>query len=201
MPRLLLATTNPGKLREFGRLLAGCGWDLASPRELGLALDVDEHGATYEENAVLKARAWAEAAGIPALADDSGIEVDALDARPGLHSARYGGPGLDDAARTDLLLRELEGIPDDRRTARYQAVVAIAFPTEPSVLGTRTFSGTQEGRIGDTPGGCGGFGYDPVFLLEDGRTQAELTDAEKDAISHRGQAMRLAAEWLKEHKE
>jgi XTP/dITP diphosphohydrolase len=201
MPRLLLATTNPGKLREFRRLLAGCGWDLASPQELGLALDVDEHGATYEENAVLKARAWAEAAGIPALADDSGIEVDALDARPGLHSARYGGPGLDDAARTDLLLRELEGIPDDRRTARYQAVVAIAFPTEPSVLGTRTFSGTQEGRIGDTPRGCGGFGYDPVFLLEDGRTQAELTDAEKDAISHRGQAMRLAAEWLKEHKE
>ncbi len=201
MPRLLLATTNPGKLREFRRLLTGCGWDLASPQELGLDLDVEEHGATYEENAILKARAWSEAAGIPALADDSGIEVDALDGRPGLHSARYGGPGHDDASRTARLLRELQGVPDEQRTARYRAVVAIAFPPQSSVLSPEPFSGTQEGRIGHAPRGCGGFGYDPVFLLEDGRTQAELTDPEKDAISHRGQAMRLAAEWLKEHSE
>ena len=201
MPRLLLATTNPGKLREFRRLLAGCGWDLVSPQDLGLALEVEEDGATYEANAILKARAWATAAGIPALADDSGIEVDALDGRPGLHSARYGGPRLDDAGRTALLLRELEGIPDERRTARYRAVVAIEFPPLSSVPSPESFFGTQEGRIGHAPRGCGGFGYDPVFLLEDGRTQAELKDAEKDAISHRGQAMRLAAGWLKEHTE
>jgi XTP/dITP diphosphohydrolase len=199
MPRLLLATTNPGKLREFRRLLDGCGWELAAPVDIGLVLDVNEDGSTYEENAVLKARAWAEAAGMPALADDSGIEVDALDGRPGLHSARYGGPGLDDAGRTALLLRELTGIPDARRTARYQAVVAIALPTQSSGLSPHAFSGTQEGRIGQVPRGCGGFGYDPVFLLPDGRTQAELSDAEKDAISHRGQALRLAAAWLKEH--
>ncbi len=194
--RLLLATTNPGKLREFRRLLDGCGWELLSPADLGLALEVEEHGDTYEDNAVAKARAWAEAAGLPALADDSGIEVDALGGRPGIHSARYGGSGLDDTGRTALLVRELAGVPDDRRTARYQAVVAIAFPNQSSVL---SFLGTQEGRIAQAPRGCGGFGYDPVFLLPDGRTQAELSDREKDAISHRGQAMRLAAEWLREH--
>ncbi|MEX0782622.1 MAG: RdgB/HAM1 family non-canonical purine NTP pyrophosphatase [Dehalococcoidia bacterium] len=199
MGRLLLATTNPGKLREFRRLLDGCGWELVAPQDFGLVLDVHEDGETYEENAIIKARAWADAAAMPALADDSGIEVDALDGRPGLHSARYGGPGLDDPGRTALLLRELEGVPDHLRTARYQAVVAIAFPTQFSVLSLHTFSGTQEGRIGHAPRGCGGFGYDPVFVLPDGRTQAELTDAEKDAISHRGKAMRLAATWLKEH--
>jgi XTP/dITP diphosphohydrolase len=197
MPRLLLATTNPGKLREFRRLLDGCGWELVAPSELGLTLDVQEDGSTYEENAVLKARTWAQAAGIPALADDSGIEVDALDGRPGLHSARYGGPGLDDAGRTALLLRELEGTEKDRRTARYQAIVAVAFPGQaPSSI--ERFAGTQEGRIAESPRGCGGFGYDPVFLLNDGRMQAELNDEEKDEISHRGKAMRLAAAWLRE---
>ncbi|MGH2608735.1 MAG: non-canonical purine NTP pyrophosphatase, partial [Tepidiformaceae bacterium] len=197
--RLLLATTNPGKLREFRRLLDGCGWELVSPSDLDLAIEVAEEGDRYEVNALAKATAWAEAAGLTALADDSGIEVDALGGRPGVHSARYGGAGLDDAGRTLLLLRELATVPDDRRTARYRAVVAIAVPPQSPVLSPQPFSGTQEGRIAHAPRGCGGFGYDPVFLLADGRTQAEISDGEKDAISHRGQAMRLAAVWLREH--
>ncbi|HEU4598332.1 MAG TPA: RdgB/HAM1 family non-canonical purine NTP pyrophosphatase [Solirubrobacterales bacterium] len=197
MRRLLLATTNPGKLREFRRLLDGSGFELVSPADLGLSLDVPEHGTTYAENAATKARAYAEASGLPALADDSGIEVDALGGRPGVQSARYGGNGLNDEGRTALLLRELEGVPDQRRSARYQAAVAVAFPgsdgEQPAL-----FLGTQEGRIGREPRGTGGFGYDPVFLVGDGRTQAELSDAEKDAISHRGKAMRAAAAWLRE---
>lgn len=194
--RLLLATTNPGKLREFRRLLDGCGFELVSPDDIGLSIEVEEHGLTYAENAATKARAYAEASGLPALADDSGIEVDALDGRPGIHSARYGGNGLTDEGRTALLLRELEGVPDERRIARYQAVVAVAFPSmngeQPAL-----FCGTQEGRIAREPRGTRGFGYDPVFLVGDGRTQAELDDHEKDAISHRGQAMRAAAAWLR----
>lgn len=146
----------------------------------------------------MKAEAWAEHAGIPALADDSGIEVDALGGRPGIHSARYGGPDLDDAGRTLHLLRELEGRHGSRR-ARYVAVIAVE--TVDLGLGTQYFSGTQEGEIASTPMGCGGFGYDPVFLVRDGRTQAQLPDVEKDQISHRGQAARLAASWLREHAE
>jgi XTP/dITP diphosphohydrolase len=134
--RLLLATNNPGKVREFRRLLAGSGFELLTPADLGISLDVVEDGTTYAENALLKARAFAHASGMLALADDSGIEVDALDGRPGLHSARYGGPGLDDEARTALLLHELDGVPDDRRTARYRAIVALAWPYEDS--GPRT---------------------------------------------------------------
>lgn len=201
MRRLLLATTNPGKLRELRRLLDGCGWELVTPAELGLALDIEETSDDYQANAIMKARAWAEAAGMPALADDSGIEVDALGGRPGVQSARYGGPALDDAGRVALLLRELDGVPDARRTARYRAVVAIAFPAQPSALSPPAFSGTQEGRIAQAPRGCRGFGYDPVFLLANGLTQAEMEDGQKDAISHRGQAVHLAARWLREHAE
>ena len=197
MRRLLLATTNPGKLREFRRLLDGTGFELVSPADVGLSLDVPEHGTTYAENAATKARAYAEASGLPALADDSGIEVDALGGRPGVQSARYGGNGLNDEGRTALLLRELEGVPDQRRSARYQAAVAVAFPDSDGEQ-PALFLGTQEGRIGREPRGTGGFGYDPVFLVGDGRTQAELSDAEKDAISHRGKAMRAAAAWLRE---
>lgn len=195
--RLLLATTNPGKLREFRRLLDGCGFELVSPTDVNVSLDVEEHGETYAENAATKARAYADAAGMPALADDSGIEVDALGGRPGVRSARYGGKGLDDEGRTALLLRELADVGGEERTARYQAVVAVVFP-ELDASEAALFSGTQEGRIAREPRGTGGFGYDPVFVVDDGRTQAELSDAEKDAISHRGQAMRAAAAWLRE---
>ena len=193
--RLVLATNNPGKVREFRRLLDGCGFDVVTPGEAGIVLDVDETGASYTENALLKARAFADAAGCVALADDSGIEVDALDGRPGLYSARYGGPGLDDVGRVDLLLRELEAVPDAKRTARYIAVVAVAWPAD--ARQPATFRGVQEGAVAHAPRGSGGFGYDPVFLIGDGRTQAEIRDDEKDRISHRGQAVRLAREYLR----
>jgi XTP/dITP diphosphohydrolase len=193
--RIVLATNNPGKVREFRRLIAPAGWEVVTPRELGIAFEVEEDGASYAENAIKKAQACADAAGGLALADDSGIEVDALGGAPGMYSARFGGPGLDDAGRTALLLERLAGVPAERRTARYRAVVALAWPRaagRPPV----TFEGVEEGRIGFAPRGERGFGYDPVFELEDGRTQAELTDEEKDAISHRGIAVRAALAWL-----
>lgn len=195
MRSLVLATGNPGKVREFRRLLDGSGYRVLTPAEAGVAVDVVEDGATYAANAAKKARAVARAAGTLALADDSGIEVDALGGRPGMYSARYGTPDLDDDGRTALLLRELAGTPPARRTARYRAVVALAWPDGRTEL----FEGTMEGQIAEQPRGERGFGYDPVFLVADGRTAAELDDAEKDAISHRGQAVRAAVAWLREH--
>ncbi|MEO8540727.1 MAG: RdgB/HAM1 family non-canonical purine NTP pyrophosphatase [bacterium] len=192
--RLLLATNNPGKVREFRRLLAGSGFEVVTPGEIGLTLDVEETGASYADNAILKAVAFATAGDCLALADDSGIEVDALGGAPGMFSARFGGPGLDDEGRTALLLQKLEGVADGRRTARYRAVVALATATgEP-----QCFEGVQEGAIARAPKGTGGFGYDPVFLVDGVRAQAEISDAEKDQISHRGKAVRAAIRWLAE---
>lgn len=195
-PTLILATNNPGKVREFRRLLQSCGFEASTPAECGIALDVDETGSTYAENAALKAQAFADAAGGLALADDSGIEVDALGGKPGLYSARYGGPGLDDVGRTALLLTELDGVPNERRTARYRAIVALAWP---KVTGRTPvmFEGVQEGTIARAPRGDHGFGYDPVFVVDASRTQAQISDAEKDAISHRAQAVRLACDYLR----
>ncbi|MGK2964537.1 MAG: RdgB/HAM1 family non-canonical purine NTP pyrophosphatase [Tepidiformaceae bacterium] len=196
MQRILLATNNPGKVREFDRILSAAGLSVVTPAELGLSLDVDEPGLTYEENAILKARAFAEASGLLALADDSGIEVDALGGAPGVRSARYGGPALDDAGRVDLMLAELANTPPPSRTARYRAVVAVAWPGGE----VHCFEGVQEGSIGFERKGAGGFGYDPIFVSTDGRTNAELTDPEKDAASHRGAAVRAAAGFLADKK-
>ena len=190
--RLLLATTNPGKVREFRRLLAHLPLGIVTPHELGIALDVEEDGDAYAANASKKALAYAAAGGCAALADDSGIEVDALGGRPGVRSARYGGAGLDDAGRNALLLKELAGVPGPERGARYQAVVAVAWPDGRCEL----FHGTFEGHIGFVERGERGFGYDPLFVTGDGRTSAELSDSEKDAVSHRGQAVRAAAQFL-----
>lgn len=200
--RVVLATNNPGKVREFRRLLEPLGIAAVTPAELGLRLEVEEDGGSYAENATKKAQAYADAAGMPALADDSGIEVDALGGGPGMHSARFGGPGLDDAGRTALLLERLAGVPAEQRTARYRAVVAVAWPRaagrEPAL-----FEGVEEGAIGEAPRGERGFGYDPVFIPAEGqregevRTQAEFSDEEKDAISHRAKAVRAAAAWLR----
>lgn len=192
MQRLLLATNNPGKVREFARILRGIPFDVVTPADLGLQVEVDETGTSYVENAVLKAQAFAYAGDCLALADDSGIEVDALGGRPGVYSARYGDPSLDDEGRTRLLLTELEGVPDAERTARYRAVVAVAHPGGE----VHCFEGVFEGRIGHRFQGERGFGYDPVFLVDADRTSADLTDEEKDAISHRGIAVRAAAHYL-----
>lgn len=174
-------------------MLAKAPVEIVTPAEAGISLDVVEDGETYSANAAKKAVAYARAGDCLALADDSGIEVDALGGGPGVYSARYGGDGLDDEGRNDLLLRELEPMADDARTARYRAVVAIAWPDGQVEL----FCGTFEGRIGRERRGTRGFGYDPLFVTADGRTAAELSDAEKDAVSHRGIAMRSAAEYLR----
>lgn len=187
-PRLLLATNNAGKVREFRSLLEGCGWDIVTPADLGLDLDVEETGETYAENAALKAKAYAAASGLFALADDSGIEVDALGGAPGVRSARYGGD-LGEGEQVALLLRALEGIPDSHRTARFRAVIVVADPAGE----TRSFEGVIEGQIAHAPAGRGGFGYDPVFLPEgESRTTAEMPAAEKNGISHRARAARQA---------
>ncbi len=195
MTRLLLATNNPGKVREMRRLLAGEPFEVATPEDLGVSLDVVEDGDGYAENATLKAQAFAKAGRRLALADDSGIEVDALDGRPGPLSARYGGAGLDDDGRTQLLLRALDGVPDEARGARYRAVVALAWPEG----GVELFEGVWEGAIGHAGRGENGFGYDPIFRTANGRSAAELSAEEKDAVSHRGQAVRAAARWLREN--
>ena len=199
MPRLLLATNNPGKVAEFHQLLAGCGWDLVTPEELGLAIQVEETGQTYAENATLKAVAYARAGGLVTLADDSGLEVDALDSRPGVLSARYAGVDRTDLERVQALLQELASVPDDERTARFRCVIAIADTTGRVEL----MDGTIEGRIGHEPRGENGFGYDPIFLLpERGMTTAELPPNEKNTVSHRAVAAQKARtvleRWLRE---
>lgn len=197
MTRILLATNNPGKVREFGRLLAGSGFEPVTPKDLGISLEVEESGESYAANALLKATAFALAGECVALADDSGIEVDALSGGPGMFSARYGGPALDDEGRTALMLAETAGAADCNRGARYRAVVAIAWPAGNGEVESALFEGVQEGALARQPAGSEGFGYDPIFLVAPGRTQAQLSAAEKDAISHRGQAVRQALDFLR----
>ncbi len=191
--RIVLGSSNAGKAREFRALLEGSGWTLLLPAEVGLGrVDVLEGARSYLENATLKAVTYARASGLPALADDSGIEVDALDGGPGVLSARYGGRrARADSERCELLLRELEGVPPSRRGARFRAVLVLARPGG----GIYAREGTIEGRIALAPRGAHGFGYDPVFELPDGRTMAEL-GAEKQALSHRALALRAMMEVL-----
>jgi XTP/dITP diphosphohydrolase len=186
--RAVLASANPGKLRELGSLLEPYGLELLPQAALGIG-SVPESGATFLENALLKARHASAAARLPALADDSGIEVDALGGRPGVRSARYAGEGASDAENLARLLEELEGVPEPRRTARYRCVVVwVRSADDPAPL---TGSGTWEGRIALAPRGSAGFGYDPAFVPAGAeRTAAELSAEEKNRVSHRAQALR-----------
>ena len=190
-PLLVIATRNPGKLREFRRLFESLDGDIVGLDEVGIADEVEETGETFEENARIKAVEYARMSGELVLADDSGLEVDALDGEPGVRSARYGGEGLSNDDRVHLLLERMKGVPGGRRTARFRAVLAIAGPgAGPELV---TVEGVLEGAIAHQPLGSNGFSYDPVFRLEErGRTVAELSPEEKDAISHRGSAARLA---------
>ncbi len=190
MSRLLIATTNPGKQQELRRLLAPLAAELVTPDEIGLDLEVEEPHDTYAENAAAKANAYARASGLRSLADDSGIEVAALDWGPGVRSARWGG-----GRNADRLLEALEGGAD--REARMVCAIAIAFPG-PGGPQVELFEGVVRGSIASERRGAGGFGYDPVFLLPSGRTTAELPQAEKDALSHRGQAVAAALPRLRE---
>ncbi len=192
---LLVATRNRGKLEELAALLSDVPMRLLSLNDVGVDDEVEETGATFEENAVLKATAYARASGLTTLADDSGLEVDALGGEPGVRSARYAGPDADDAARVRFLLGKLRETPPGGRRARFRCVIAVAGPDG----GVRTFAGACEGVVADAPRGRNGFGYDPVFLFPGvGRTMAELSPEEKAAVSHRGRAARLAAAALRE---
>ena len=189
--KFVLATHNPGKLKEMSSILSGLGVEVASPAQLGLTVDVEETGATFAENAMLKARAVCAAAGLPAIADDSGLCVDALNGGPGVYSARYGGEGLDDRGRYLLLLSSMRG--QTTRAAHFACAIACAFPNGD----TLTAQGRCDGAIAFAPRGEGGFGYDPVFLVpEKGRTFGQLTAEEKAEISHRGKALAEFSERL-----
>ena len=189
LPKLLLATNNAGKVKEYRSLLQGIPFELVTPKEMGNTMDVAETGATYRENARLKACSLAAQSGLLTLADDSGIEVDALNGEPGVMSARYAGENASDAERIDHLLSELKDVPKEKRTARFYCLIAIAQPN-----GTVQFcDGECKGTIAFKPSGERGFGYDPIFYLPEwGKTMAELPVEVKNQISHRGTAAQKA---------
>jgi len=194
MPKLLLATNNKGKAREYKSLLRGIPFELVLPVELGITTEVAEVGGSLEENARLKATIMAAESQLLTLADDSGLEVDALGGEPGRLSARYAGEGASDEDRVSYLLTKLEGVPQEKRTARFRCVIAIATPEGEVEL----CSGECDGFIAFEPVGEMGFGYDPIFCLPElGKTMAELSPETKNRISHRGRAAQKARDVLK----
>ena len=186
-PKLLLATSNRGKLRELSELLGDVPFELISLADVGIDTDVEETGLTFEDNAVLKAETYRDLSGMLTLADDSGLEVDALGGEPGVRSARYAGPDASDSDRIRVLLSNLADTPESSWTARFRCVIALAAPEQT----TKLYSGVCSGRIVREPRGENGFGYDPVFLFPElGLTMAELTSEQKNAVSHRALAVR-----------
>lgn len=187
MKRVVLASANAGKLRELEALLAPCGMELVPQSHFDIA-SVEETGESFIENAIIKARHAARLSGLAAIADDSGLMVDALDGAPGIHSARYAGAGAGDDENLALLLDRLRDVPDDRRGARF--VCLMVYMSQPQDACPLVGEGIWRGRITHTPQGAGGFGYDPVFFVEDrGCTSAELDPQDKNRISHRARAM------------
>lgn len=194
--RFVLASNNKKKLVEMREILGELGIEVLSQAEAGIATEPEETGETFEENSVIKAAAACEASGLPALADDSGLVVDALGGQPGVYSARYGGGNLDDKGRYELLLKNMEGVAN--RSARFVSCIAAVFPNGDKI----TAEGTCEGSVMHAPAGDGGFGYDPVFFCDSmGKSMAELTPEEKNSISHRGNALRKFSPLLREYLE
>jgi XTP/dITP diphosphohydrolase len=191
MRRVVLATGNPGKLREMRAILAGHGLEVVAQSELGIASPAED-GDSFAANALIKARHAAARAGLPAIADDSGLEVDALGGRPGIHTARYAGPDADERTNNDKLLAELAGVPAERRGARYRcAMVFVRDAADPSPV---VAEASWEGSIGFERRGRGGFGYDPLFIVAGGAmTAAQMPEADKNRASHRGQALTALA--------
>ncbi|MBO5929023.1 MAG: XTP/dITP diphosphatase [Clostridia bacterium] len=185
--RYIIATHNAHKLTELARILQPLGIEAVTDRDLGISLpEVEETGTTFAENAYLKATSASAVTGLPAIADDSGLTVDALDGAPGIYSARYAGPNGTDKECNDKLLAALKDVPTEQRTAQFVCAVCCVFPDGSEPI---TAEGTVHGRIGYEERGTNGFGYDPLFYVGN-KTTAEMTAAEKDAISHRGQALR-----------
>ncbi|MCL4396007.1 MAG: XTP/dITP diphosphatase [Chloroflexi bacterium] len=192
--RLLIATHNRGKVAEYQELLAGLPFELVSLDQVGIADEVEENGSTFAENARAKAVEYARRSGMPALADDSGLEVDALGGEPGVRSNRYAGPNKSDADRNAFLLDKLREVPRARRTARFRCVIAIAAPGR----AVHESEGTCEGVIEFAPRGSNGFGYDPIFYFPElDATMAELPAEVKNRVSHRGRAVQRAREILR----
>jgi XTP/dITP diphosphohydrolase len=193
MPELLLATNNPGKVKEFRDLLQGIPFELVTPGMLGIRLEVEETGNNYKENSALKARAFCQAAGLLTLADDSGLEVDALHGEPGIRSSRYAGEGAADSDRVRFLLDKLKDVTSENRTARFRCVIAVVAPAGRIDY----FEGQCEGMIAFERRGTNGFGYDPIFYFpEYQRTMAELSEETKNMISHRARAAQQAVQFL-----
>ena len=186
--RIVLASNNTGKVREFNQLLKGSAFEVVPQSEFSVE-EIEETGLTFVENAILKARNAAKHTGLPAIADDSGLEVDALEGAPGIYSARYAGEGSSDLENLEKLLANMKGVADDQRGARFQCLmVYMRHAKDPT---PRMFQGTWEGRILHEPRGDNGFGYDPVFYVPDHQcSSAELTPDVKNSLSHRGQALR-----------
>lgn len=193
--RIIFATGNAGKMREIREILADFGGEILSMKEAGISTDAEENGASYEENALIKARAVAEKAGdAVVLADDSGLEIDALGGEPGIYSARYLGEDTSYRVKNANLIERLAGVPEKKRTARFVCAIAAVLPDRRELV----TKAAVEGRIGYEEKGEGGFGYDPIFYVpEFGRTTAELSEEEKNQISHRGKALRLMKEELR----
>lgn len=194
--RIVFATGNAGKIREIREILADLGLEVVSMKDAGIAVEIEENGTTYEENAMIKARAVAAHAGTEdiVMADDSGLEIDYLNKEPGIYSARYLGEDTSYRVKNQNLIERLAGVPDEKRTARFVCAIAAVLP-DGRELTTR---GTIEGRIGYEERGAGGFGYDPIFYVpEFGKSTAELSEEEKNAVSHRGRALRAMERELK----
>lgn len=192
--KIVFATGNAGKMREIKEILSDTDWEVVSMKEIGADVEIEEDGTTFEENAAIKARAVAAVCGEIVLADDSGLEVDALNKEPGIYSARYMGEDTPYAVKNANIINRLEGIPEESRTARFVCAIAAVFPDGKEII----THGEIEGRIDYEEKGENGFGYDPIFYVpEFGRTTAELGDLEKNSISHRGKALRKMKEELK----
>ncbi len=193
MRKFIIASNNKGKLDEFGRILDPLGIKVVTAKSEGLVLDdVEETGTTFSENAFIKASAAFKKTGLPSIADDSGLSVDALGGEPGVYSARYAGENASDEDKINKLLKNLEDVPFEKRTARFICSICCIVDEETVI----TAEGSCEGIISEKPCGSGGFGYDPVFLVENGRTFAQISSEEKDKLSHRGKALRELSEKL-----
>jgi len=193
--KIIFATGNKGKIKEIRQILKDLPVEIIPMKEAGIDIDIEENGTTYEENAIIKAKAVMEISGEITLADDSGIEIDYLNKEPGIHSARYLGHDTSYDIKNRDFLRRLEGVPAEKRTARFVCAVAAAFPDGR----VETVRATMEGQIAMEMSGANGFGFDPIFYLpERGCTSADISEEEKNEISHRGKALRLMRDRLKE---
>ena len=192
--RLIIASNNAGKLREFKKLLEPFGFEVQSMREAGFTGEIVEDGETFEENAHIKARAIFEQMKVPTIADDSGLVIDFLNGAPGVYSARYAGEGASDEERCQKVLEEMHGVPRELRGARFVCSIYFIYDEDDEY----SVNGTVEGYIGDEPLGSNGFGYDPIFMLDDDESMATIGEDEKNKISHRAKAFEKLAEILKE---